>query len=158
MSRRARHEQGSPTAKPAPAAKLLAGAAGVWEWDVRQGLLYADSRFAELYGLDRVQAAKGLPTNAFFAPIHPDDRMRIRIAVAGVMHGADIFAKEFRVSNGEGGLRWVSAQGRADRGSDYRALRFSGVLTDITEQKRIEERLRIAQSAGGVGTFEYVSG
>ncbi|MBV9511071.1 MAG: PAS domain-containing protein [Caulobacteraceae bacterium] len=159
MSRRARrHEQGSSTAKPAPAAKLLVGAAGVWEWDVPHGLLYADSRFAELYGLDRVQAAKGLPTNVFFEAIHPDDRMRIRIAVAGVMHGADIFAKEFRVSNGDSGLRWVSAQGRADRGPDYRALRFSGVLTDITEQKRIEERLRIAQSAGGVGTFEYVSG
>ena len=27
------------------------------------------------------------------------------------------------------------------------------MLVDITEQKRLEEKLRIAQTAGGVGTF-----
>ena len=29
---------------------------------------------------------------------------------------------------------------------------------EITEQKRVEERLRIAQTAGRIGTFEYVPG
>jgi PAS domain-containing protein len=32
------------------------------------------------------------------------------------------------------------------------------VLNDITDQKKVEERLRIAQTAGGVGSFEYLSG
>jgi hypothetical protein len=32
------------------------------------------------------------------------------------------------------------------------------VLADITDQKRVEERLRVAQTAGGVGSFEYLSG
>ncbi|MBV1800573.1 PAS domain-containing sensor histidine kinase [Siccirubricoccus sp. G192] len=31
-------------------------------------------------------------------------------------------------------------------------------MVDITDQKRAAERLRIAQTAGGIGTFEYVSG
>jgi PAS domain S-box-containing protein len=145
------------TARTTPA-QLLASAVGIWEWDVGEHRLRADGRFAELYGLDRRQAAKGLPTGAFFEAIHPDDRMRIRIAVAGVMHGADLFTKQYRLLDAAGQVRWVAAEGGVDRNADRRTVRFSGVLTDITEQKRVEERLRIAQSAGGIGTFEYVTG
>ncbi len=137
---------------------LLASAVGVWTWDVAGQKLRADGRFAELYGLDRRQAADGMPTDAFFAAIHPIDRMRIRIAVAGVMHGADLFSKQFRVRTPGGDVRWVAATGGAERDAEGRIVDFNGVLTDITEQKRIEERLRVAQSAGGVGTFEYISG
>ncbi|OJU09308.1 MAG: hybrid sensor histidine kinase/response regulator [Caulobacterales bacterium 68-7] len=137
---------------------LLKGAAGAWLWDVPAGLLFGDARFADLYGQPAEAAAAGLPTDAFFASIHPDDHMRIRIAVAGVMHGADHFAKEYRLRLEDGAVRWVSAMGRADRDADHRVIAFQGVLADITEQKRVEERLRVAQSAGGVGTFEYVSG
>jgi PAS domain S-box-containing protein len=32
------------------------------------------------------------------------------------------------------------------------------VLVDVSDQKRLEQQLRIAQSAGGVGTFEHVQG
>ncbi len=146
------------TARAATSAQLLGSAIGFWEWDVIDHRLRTDGRFAELYDLDRRKAARGLPTSAFFEAIHPDDQMRIRIAVAGVMHGADVFTKQYRLSDRNGSVRWVAAEGRAERDADRRTLRFSGVLTDITEQKRVEERLRVAQSAGGVGTFEYVSG
>ncbi|TWB12244.1 signal transduction histidine kinase [Nitrospirillum amazonense] len=139
-------------------AQAVGGTAGAWEWDVADGRLYADARFAELYGLDPVAAGNGLSTDAFFDSIHTDDRMRIRIAVAGVMHGADIFAKDYRVVGRDGTVRWVSARGGADRAADGVARRFRGVLADITEQKRVEEQLRVAQTAGGVGTFEYISG
>nr|WP_315053774.1 PAS domain S-box protein [uncultured Brevundimonas sp.] len=130
----------------------------MWLWSVADGRLYGDARFADLYGLSREAVAGGVDTDAFFSAIHPDDRMRIRIAVAGLMHGADVFAKTFRLATSAGELRWVSATGEAERDGDHRVLTFSGVLTDITAQKRLEERLRVAQSAGGVGTFEHVSG
>jgi PAS domain S-box-containing protein len=148
---------GQQSAVPAVAA-TIAGAAGAFLWSTADAKLYGDARFADLYGLDREAAAAGLPTNAFFTAIHPDDRMRIRIAVAGVMHGADIFSKEYRLPTPDGSVRWVSAAGSAERDADLKVVTFSGVVTDITDRKRMEERLSIAQSAGGVGTFEYVSG
>ena len=55
-------------------------------------------------------------------------------------------------------MRWVHARGRCQYDEEDRPIRFSGVLIDITERKLTEERLRIAQTAGGVGTFEYVDG
>ena len=139
-------------------ARTMTGAAGAWEWNVAADKLYGDARFAELYGLDAAAASSGLPTSVFFRPIHPEDLMRIRIAVAGIMHGADLFVREFRIIGRDGEVRWVSARGAAERDGDFKTLRFSGVLTDVTGQKQIEERLRIAQTAGSVGTFEYVNG
>src|SRR5687767_10808017 len=63
-----------------------AGAAGSWEWDIRNRRLYMDGRLAALQGIDEAEAARGLPTQTFFAGIHPADAPRIRIAIAGVLH------------------------------------------------------------------------
>jgi PAS domain S-box-containing protein len=138
-------------------AQSIAGAAGAWEWDIASGRLVADVRFASLYGLDPVAAAQGLPSSAFFAPVHDDDRLRLRIAVAGALHGAEVFSRDYRVVL-DGVVHWVSARGRTYLDANERPVRFSGVLADITDQKRVEEQLRVAQTAGGVGSFEYLSG
>ncbi|HEY4252649.1 MAG TPA: PAS domain S-box protein [Roseomonas sp.] len=137
--------------------QAIAGAAGAWEWDIAARRLVADARFASLYGLDPAAAAAGLPPAAFFAPVFDADRMRLRIAVAGALHGAEVFARDYRVVLG-GEIRWLSARGRTYFDAADRPVRFAGVLSEITEQKRVEERLRIAQTAGGVGSFEYQSG
>lgn len=136
----------------------LGGAGGTWEWDIAGKLLYADFRFAELCGLDPRRLLLGAPTQTFFAGILPEDRMRIRIAVAGALNGAEVFAKEFRVTGADAVTRWVSARGRVQLDETGEPLRFTGALTDITEQKRVQEQLRIAQTAGGVGSFEYQTG
>jgi PAS domain S-box-containing protein len=132
------------------------GVPGAWVWDLEAGRLCGDARFASLYDLSPDEAAQGLPAEAFFRNVHPDDALRLRIAVASVAHGAEVFNRDYRLINRQG-VKWLSARGRAEHGPAG-ASRFSGVLIDISEQKRVEERLRIAQTAGGVGTFEYVEG
>ncbi len=136
----------------------VAGTGGAWDWDIPRQRFTADARFAALHGLDAVEAARGLPAEAFFRAIHPEDRMRIRLAIAGILNGAEIFSKEYRLLASDGSIHWAHARGRCHFGPDDKPLRFSGVVLDITEQKHVEERLRIAQSAGGIGTFEYVQG
>ena len=59
---------------------------------------------------------------------------------------------------GDGAIRWVQARGRSYQDDNGRPTIFAGALVDITDQKRVEEQLRIAQMAGGIGTFEYVDG
>ncbi|MBA1157435.1 PAS domain S-box protein [Microvirga mediterraneensis] len=136
----------------------VAGTGGSWDWDISSGRFTADARFAALHDLDPAEAAKGLPTEDFFKAIHPDDRRRIRLAVGGILNGAEIFSKEYRLLASDGTVRWALARGRCHYGDNDRPVQFTGVVTDITEQKHVEERLRIAQSAGGIGTFEYVDG
>lgn len=148
---------GTPEPGDAPLQPTISGAIGAWELDIASRLLVADARFASLYGLAPAAAAAGLPISAFFGPVMEEDRLRLRIAVAGALRGAEVFARDYRVLL-DGEVRWVSARGRTYFDADDMPMRFAGVLTDVTEQKRLEERLRIAQTAGGVGSFEYLSG
>jgi PAS domain S-box-containing protein len=150
-----------PAERP-PAAEIrdpvLDGASGAWAWDVAADRLFADARFAQLYGLAPADARAGLATHAFFEPIDPEFRMRVRIAVAGMLHGAEVFHREYRITAADGATRWVSARGGLELDAEGRPALFSGVLTDITERKRVEEQLRVTQTAGGVGSFDYVPG
>jgi PAS domain S-box-containing protein len=134
-----------------------ASAAGAWEWDIPTSRLIVDARFASICGLDPAAAATDLPASAFFQSIHDEDRIRMRIAVAGALQGAEVFARDYRVVV-DGEVRWVSARGRTYLDAEEKPLRFAGLLNDITTQRKIEERLFIAQTAGGVGSFEYLSG
>jgi PAS domain S-box-containing protein len=136
---------------------LLSGGAAAWEWRVHEGRIVGDARFAGLYGIDPEEAAAGISANTFFSIIHPEDQTRIRLAVDGILQGADVFTKQYRILLPNGVVRWVHARGHCQVENDRPAL-FTGVFVDITEQKRIEEQLRIAQTAGGIGTFEYIDG
>jgi PAS domain S-box-containing protein len=135
-----------------------AGASGFWDWDIAQDRLFVDEGFADLYGFDADAARSGLAVKSFFAAIHPDDRPRIRIAVAAMLAGAELFSKEYRVVLADGNVLWMHGRGQCQLGTDEQPEHFTGLLIDVTERKRTEERLRIAQTAGGVGTFEYVDG
>jgi PAS domain S-box-containing protein len=135
-----------------------AGASGTWDWDIKGRTLRVDTSFSELYGLAAGEAGIPLPTRTFFKAIHPDDQPRMRIAVAGMVAGAEQFSKEFRVVTPDGRTLWVHGRGQTHFDDADDPERFTGLLVDVTERKRTEERLRIAQSAGGVGTFEYSDG
>ncbi|HEV2596351.1 MAG TPA: ATP-binding protein [Sphingomicrobium sp.] len=137
---------------------LAAGAAGSWDWDISRNQLYLDDRMAALYGIDPAEADAGLATSIFFKAIYPGDANRIRIAVAGLLHGAELFFKTYRIITSDDQVCWVEAHGRCHFDAAGRPERFSGILVDVTERHRVEERLRIAQSAGGIGTFEHIPG
>ena len=147
-----------PESHPIQALRAPTGASGLWEWDIASGRLYTDDGFADLYGIDRVAGQTGVPAETFFRAIHPEDRSRIRIAVAGILSGAELFSKEFRLVTPQNVTIWVHARGRAHINDDDVPQKFTGVLVDVTDRKKTEERLRIAQTAGGIGTFEYVDG
>ncbi|MCB8883667.1 PAS domain-containing protein [Acidisoma cellulosilytica] len=134
------------------------GASGLWDWDIIAGLLRTDEGFADLYGIDRAAARAGVDPKLFFSRIHADDRARLKIAVAGILSGAEIFSKEFRIVRPDGTVRWMLGRGQGHQNADDEPIRFTGKLVDVTERRRAQERLRIAQTAGGVGTFEHIDG
>ena len=146
----------APDAGRSPAMQLASGA---WIWDVAADVLRADARFASLTGLDPIVAAAGAPGARFFDGVVPEDLLRVKIAVAAVMRGAESFARTYRVRDAEGrGALGQRARPSARATLRGKVVRFSGELADVTELKRVEQQLRVAQTAGGVGTFEHIDG
>jgi len=83
---------------------------------------------------------------AWMTAIHPEDReMAARSFWEGVHSGQD-FAFETRSLRAQDGTyRWHLQQAVALRDSEGKVLRFVGTTTDIDDQKRTEEALRLAQ-------------
>ncbi|MCR0981653.1 hybrid sensor histidine kinase/response regulator [Roseomonas populi] len=139
-------------------ALAAAGILASWDWDVAERRITGDARLAALLGVTPEEAARGVAPASFFAAIHEEDRTRIRLAIGAILRGAELLSRECRVLVPGLGLRWVHARGRRYPDADGGPGHFLGTLVDVTDQKRVEERLRIAQTAGGIGTFEYMPG
>jgi PAS domain S-box-containing protein len=79
------------------------------------------------------------------ASVHPDDRERVKAALAGEALEQS-FDERFRVVRPDGSLRWV--WGRAFPILDVagRVYRMVGVAEDITEQQAVDEELRAARA------------
>ncbi|MBM6579282.1 PAS domain-containing protein [Microvirga sp. BT689] len=114
------------------------GVVGTWDWDVTSNLIYADERFATLFGVDPETAAAGTPIANFMDGVHPDDRGRIRKQIGEAVDTGGHYAAEYRTIAKDGQIHWVSAQGRCYHVAGQ-PVRFPGVIVDITERKRAEE-------------------
>jgi PAS domain S-box-containing protein len=101
----------------------------------------------ELYSILGVPPDRMLTLKDATSCTHPSDRERVTAAMTRAMDpaGDGGFAEEFRVLRADTGeLRWVFNRARTTfdgAGATRRAVRNNGVIFDITERKRAEERL-----------------
>ena len=135
-------------------AALTAGAIATWVWDISADRVFADARLAEFFRVSAADAAGG-PLASYVDAIHPDDRGWVSEMIGRAVGGADDgeFDGDYRLVSADPGgpVRWVSARGRVERDADGRPARMPGVVVDITDRKRAEERL--AESEGRFRTM-----
>jgi PAS domain S-box-containing protein len=117
---------------------------GVWDWDLTTDQLRTDARLAQLYGVDPALADKGGPSESFLTNVHPEDSERLQAEVGQAVRSGDRFSSEYRLVDGDGRVRWVAAQGRCTYDSGGRAVRFPGVIFEVTERREAEEAARKA--------------
>jgi PAS domain S-box-containing protein len=122
---------------------LVLGATGL-------GLWYCDLPFQKLVWNARCKEHFGLPPEAevtmdrFYELLHPDDRDRIRRYIDRSLADHTRFDAEYRTVGPDGKLRWIRAIGRGFYDPGGRPVRFDGITVDMTEQKRVEEKLKEA--------------
>jgi len=122
---------------------LAAGVVGTWDWHVQENKVFANERFARIYGVDPGAAMLGAPVETYVKAIHPDDRERVRLRIEAAVAGGGDFAEEYRLVQADGSIRWVLARGRCYRDESGRPTRFPGAATDITERKEAEQRAKL---------------
>ena len=114
---------------------------GMWDWDLDAGTVYYSSRWAEMLGYH--DDAIGNRPEEWLERVHPEDRASLAAELAALKLGdqASVLC-EHRVRTAQGSFIWVLCRGLAVPGVGRPATRIVGSLTDITERRLLEERLR----------------
>lgn len=114
---------------------------GAWDWDVLNDCVYADARFARLFGISAADAARGTALRAWVVAVHPDDRDHLEMEIKRALEG-QLFSTEYRVIL-KGQTRWLYARGKCTLNKDGLAVRFPGAIVDITHEK-IDDQVSLA--------------
>lgn len=113
---------------------------GTWDLDLRTGTGRWSKNHFEIMGYEAVSEG-GATMEMWRSRIHPGDRERVARGLEEARRERSLFALEHRILRGpEGEPRWVSAQGRFFYAGDE-AVRFVGVIQDITDRKRMEQTI-----------------
>jgi PAS domain S-box-containing protein len=127
------------------------GGIGAWRADLQQGYYVADVAIANLYGIDPVRAAAGVPTAEFLGNVHPDDRPALQAEIERSLGSRKDSALEYRLRHPDGTVRWVLSRWRTHVDEQGTPLRRTGVGIETTVQRDMEEQLRQAQKMEAVG-------
>ena len=76
--------------------------------------------------------------------LHPDDSERVRLALQYALTSGEPFVEKTRLRCFDGNYRWFMARGVRHLSDAGQPERFSGILTDLTRERQIDERQRLA--------------
>lgn len=142
-----------------------AGRVGVWGLDLASGSAFATQEWCDIVGLANPALAPNF--SEFLGLVHPADRSRVEAANRQAIETGSDIDLEFRILHPERGERWLLARARHLAPAGGNGRRLLGINIDITEQKRVEEalrvseeRLRFAAQAAGFGCYDldFVTG
>ncbi|MDX2183503.1 MAG: PAS domain-containing protein [Gemmatimonadaceae bacterium] len=136
---------------------------GVFDWDLTSDEVFLSPRGSAMMGVG-VEGFSGA-SDRLVAQIHPDDYAGLRARIVEHFKQGVPFVIELRVRDGVGGWRWIQFRGEARRGSDGRAERMAGTVTDIHRGKEVEIALRVSEEryalavrATSDGIYEFEEG
>jgi len=79
--------------------------------------------------------------DAYLARVHPEDAPRARQTFVDCLKGRyPRYRAIERVCWPDGSVHWLETYGRAEYGSDGRAVRMAGVVKDVTDAEQLERR------------------
>lgn len=114
---------------------------GIWDWDLDRDRIYLSPRWRAILGAPEHHEEE--PSSAWFDLVHDDDLQPLRAAIDAHLAGrTEHLEIELQMHHGDGSWRWALVRGLASRGSHGRAIRLVGSLSDITERRSAERRLR----------------
>jgi len=117
-----------------------------WDWNLTDGSVWR-SEPLEIW-LDLPHDPSMSRGTTFTPLIHPDDVAAVDDQMAAVTAGREELDSTYRMRRSDGAYVWVNSRGKTIDDDHGRPTgRMAGVLIDITDRKRQEQRLRLLESA-----------
>jgi two-component system sensor kinase FixL len=119
--------------------------AGLWDYDVRTGVIQLCARSRAMFGLPESNG-ETLEISAWKKVIHPDDLAATLIAFDRAVRTGEPYSARYRVLRPDGTLRWIRGTGKAAGRVAGRTVRMIGLNLDETEQMQAVDRLERLQA------------
>ena len=133
---------------------------GIWDWDLENNTLFWSDRVYDLLNLDPNDVTPNL--ELFYQLIHPEDRSRMKHAVGVHLEYDHPDSIEFRLQRSDGSYGWFVSNSKVVRDATGRPIRLVGSISDITQRRLAEEKLRKseaslaeAQKVAHIGSWEF---
>jgi PAS domain S-box-containing protein len=125
----------------------------LWDWDVRRRTIAWSGRLREMLGLADGAAPSSFA--AWVALVQPDDRRAVVAGLRAHLRGEGPFRVECRLRRADSSYGHFVMSGQVQRDRRGRPVRLAGGLTDVSDRRRTEDRLRmiaagLEQAASGV--------
>jgi diguanylate cyclase (GGDEF)-like protein len=118
---------------------LVASGDVAYDWDLGGDLIHWHGPVGTVLG--GATAGRAGSGRGFGAQVHPEDRSDRLLALARHLDRGEAFDCVYRVSDGNGGYRWISDRGTAERNGGQ-ATRMAGVIRIVDTFKGEEAKLR----------------
>ncbi|TGL63780.1 PAS domain-containing protein [Leptospira sarikeiensis] len=124
---------------------LNASKMGTWSWNLKDRTAHWSSDTASIFGIDLKDFESN--TSVFMDLVHPDDQSLIRQSVRNSFLGKENDINlEYRVFHPDGTIHWLEVKGQVYRNSKNIPGRMAGILADITDRKKSEEKLKASEA------------
>ncbi len=112
----------------------------IWDWNLVDNTLWWNSGVERLFGFGIADLEQ---VGDWERHIHPDDRALVVASLhEGMQGGAEQWNHEYRFLRRNGSYAFVYDRAFMIRGSDGQVVRMVGSMTDLSERKEHEDRLR----------------
>lgn len=114
---------------------------GMWDWDIENRRHTFSQGMASMLRYEGENFARDF---RFRPRIHPEDRTMVSKEVRLALATGDPFVVTARLLCFDGEYRWFEGRGTRHLDANGKPVRFSGIISDKTQQRLEEERLRLA--------------
>ncbi|WP_048162357.1 PAS domain S-box protein [Methanosarcina sp. 1.H.A.2.2] len=117
---------------------------GNWEWDIVNDKAYWSEEMYRIFERDPQESVP--PYNEHLSYVHPEDRDYVDNAIKKVLKG-EPYSIDNRIITANGEERAVHAQSEVIFDEKNIPIRVKGIVQDITERKRAEEKIQTLANA-----------
>ncbi len=117
---------------------------GTWEVDAATRTIQWSEQSARIMGFEPTDPAPSYAN--FLALVQPDHRRQVDDSFAAALAGDVPIELDASLKTAGGEIRHVYIVGKCLRDADTDVQKVSGMIQDISERKRAEERLRLSES------------